>query len=149
MSIEQKITNLIESSLSSLVIELVRVKQLDKDTIQIMIDNEAGVNVDDCAKVSRLVGNVLYVTEGFADFGIEVTSPGLDRPLVKLEHFIKCKGKKVKLSTQMLVDGQKRFNGILTDVDADNNKITLTCENKVVVLDLEQVQSANLQYENN
>ncbi len=149
MSIENKVTSMIEPPLNGLGYELVRVKQMDKDVIQIMIDNDGGVNVDDCAVVARLVNNILYVTDGFADYSLEVSSPGLDRPLIKKEHFIKCIGKRIKLNTQTLIDGQKRFNGKLSEVDADSNKITLTCENKVVVIDLDQVQSANLQYENN
>jgi ribosome maturation factor RimP len=147
MSIEQKIIELIEPSVTSLEYELVRVKQIDKDTIQIMIDGESGVNVDDCAKISRLAKNILYVEEGLSEFGLEVTSPGIDRPLIKIEHYSKSIGQRVKLATQMLIDGQKRFNGILTEVDSENNKITLTCGNKAVVIELDQVQSANIQYE--
>lgn len=149
MSIEQKIIELIEPSVNSLDYELYRVKQIDKDTIQIMIDNENGVNVDDCAKISRIIKNILYIEEGLAEFGLEVTSPGVDRPLIKIEHYNRYKGKKIKLTTKLLIDNQKRFNGIITEVDLNNNKITLTCENKVVAIELSQVQSANIQYELN
>lgn len=149
MSVEQKIIELIEPSVNSLDYELYRVKQIDKDTIQIMIDGTEGVNVDDCAKVSKLVRNILYVEEGLSEFGLEVTSPGIDRPLIKIEHYNKYKGKKIKLTALTLIDGQKRFNGIITEVNLENNNITLTCDNKVVVVELDQVQSANLQYELN
>ncbi len=147
MSVEQKIISLIEVPLNNLDYELVRVKQMDKETIQIMIDSEAGVNVDDCAKVTRLVKNILYVAEICQDYNLEVSSPGLDRPLIKLEHFTKCLGKKIKLNTHALIDGQKRFNGILSKVDSNDNTITLTCEHKVAVIGFDQIQSANVQYE--
>jgi ribosome maturation factor RimP len=149
MGIEQKIIELIEPSVNSLDYELYRVKQIDKDTIQIMIDHENGVNVDDCAKISRIIKNILYIEEGLSEFDLEVTSPGIDRPLIKIEHYSRYKGKRIKLTTKMLIDNQKRFNGIITEVDLNNNKITLTCENKVVAIELGQVQSANIQYELN
>lgn len=146
MSIEQKVTSLIKDSLNSLGYELVRVKQVGKDVIQIMIDSEEGVNIDNCAKVTKLVNNILYVAEISKDYDLEVTSPGLDRPLIKAEHFMKYIGSKIKLNTYALIDGQKRFNAKLEAFDSETNQITLVYDNKIVVIDLDQVQSANLQY---
>lgn len=145
MSIETKIIGLIEAPLNGLGYELVRVKQIDKDTVQVMIDGEAGVTIEDCTKATRLIGRILQVAE-IEDFGLEVSSPGMDRPLIKPEHYLKFIGQNVKLTTQMLIDGQKRFVGKLTGFNKENNNIELTCENKVVQIDLEQVQSANLHY---
>lgn len=146
MSVEQKVTDLIEESLDSLGYELVRVKQLGKDVIQIMIDSKEGVNIDNCAKVTKLINNILYVAEMSNDYNLEVSSPGLDRPLIKAEHFMKYIDSKIKLNTYVLIDGQKRFNGTLEAFDSETNQITLACDSKKVVIDLDQVQSANLQY---
>lgn len=146
MHIEQKITSLIEPALNSLNYELIRVKQLDRETIQIMIDAEAGVNITDCTKATHLINDILQVAEIRDLYNLEVTSPGLDRPLIKPEHFAKFVGNNIKLNTKNLIDGQKKFLGRLTGFDSDQNIISLTCENKALTIALDQVQSANLQY---
>jgi ribosome maturation factor RimP len=146
MHIEQKITSLIEPALQSLNCELVRVKQIGQDVIQVMIDTETGANIDDCTKATHLINNILQVAELSDHYSLEVSSPGLDRPLIKPEHFAKFIGHTIKLNTQTLVDGQKRFLGKLTAFDNDNNIITLAFEDKVVLISLDQVQSANLHY---
>ena len=145
--IENKITNLIEPVLNNLGYELVRVKQIDQDVLQIMLDSEGGIGIDECTKASKLISNILYV-EGLSEtYGFEVSSPGLDRPLIKPEHFIKFIGSSIKLTAKEAIDGKKKFTGKL--VKFEDNSITLSYEDKLVVIALEQVQSANLIYENN
>ena len=145
--IETKIVELIEPALNDLGYELVRVKQLADDVIQIMIDNEAGVNIDDCAKATRLINDILQVAEIDDRYNLEVSSPGIDRPLIKPEHFLKFIGHNIKLNSQILIDGQKRFVGKLTGFNKENNDIEITCEDKVVSVAFDQMQSANIQYQ--
>lgn len=149
MQIEQKITSLIEPALESLEYELVRVKHMGQDVLQIMIDSENGVNIDDCTKATHLIRSVLQVAEMADIYNLEVSSPGIDRPLIKPAHYIKFTGNMVKLNSQSLIDGQKRFLGKLTDFDNVNHVITLSLEDKVVKIPLEQVHTANLYYEYN
>ena len=146
MAIEAKIISLIEAPLNGLGYELVRVKQVDQDTVQVMLDSEAGVTIEDCTKATKLINRILQVAEISDQYSLEVSSPGVDRPLIKPEHYLKFIGQDIKLTSQMLIDGQKRFVGKLTGFNKENNIIELTCENKVVQIDLDQVQSANLQY---
>lgn len=145
--IEKKIVALIEPALNNLGYELVRVKQVGSDVIQVMIDNDAGVNIDDCTKATRLINDVLQVAEISDSYNLEVSSPGLDRPLIKPEHFVKFIGHNIKLNSQILIDGQKRFIGKLTGFNKENNDIEITCGDKVVLIAFDQVQSANLQYQ--
>lgn len=145
MSIEEKIKDLIEPALNSLGYELVRVKQISKDVIQVLLDSEKGVNISDCTKSTKLIRNILHVAE-IGDYNLEVSSPGLDRPLIKPEHFKRFIGSEVKLSTNMLVDGQKKFVGILTNFDSETNEITITCGDNVITIDFKQMQSTNLYY---
>jgi ribosome maturation factor RimP len=145
MSIEEKIQNLIEPALNSLGYELLRVKQISKDVIQILLDSENGINISDCTKSTKLIRNILHVSE-IENYNLEVSSPGLDRPLIKPEHFKKFIGSEVKISTNMLIDGQKKFVGKLTDFNLDTNEITIICEDKIVVIDFKQMQSTNLYY---
>ena len=145
MSIEEKIQNLIEPALNSLGYELVRVKQISKDVMQILLDSEKGVDISDCTKSTKLIRNILHVAE-IGDYNLEVSSPGLDRPLIKPEHFKRFIGSEIKLSTNMLVDGQKKFVGKLTDFDSETYKITITCGENVINIDFKQMQSTNLYY---
>jgi ribosome maturation factor RimP len=146
MTIEQKITTLIEATVNSLEYELVRVKQIGNDVIQIMIDKDSGVSIDDCAKLTRLVSRILQVAEISDSYRLEVSSPGLDRPLLKPEHFTKFVGNEIKLTAQVLIDGQKRFIGKLTNFNVETQQITLVCESKVITIDFNQIESANLYY---
>lgn len=146
MSIEEKIANLVEPALNSLGYELIRIKQTGGDILQILIDTEQGIGIDECTKATKLIRNILQVAEMGDIFSLEVSSPGLDRPLLKPDHFKKFIGNDVKLSTSILIDGQKRFIGKLTDFNQETNQITLTCEDKVVTIEFNQMQSTNLYY---
>jgi len=144
--IEQKINALIEQPLNSLGYELVRTKLIGNDIIQILIDNDAGINIQDCTKATRLINNILQVAE-INDYGLEVSSPGADRPLIKPEHFLKFIGEYIKLTANELIDGQKKFIGKLTNFNKETNDIEITLENKKVVINLKQMQSANLSFQ--
>jgi ribosome maturation factor RimP len=146
MSIETKIINLIEPALNSLGYELVRVKQIGNDVLQILIDSEQGIGIDECTKATKLIKNILHVSEMGDIFNLEVSSPGLDRPLLKPDHFKKFIGNDVKLNTSILIDGQKRFIGKLTDFNQETQQITLTCDDKIVTIEFNQMQSTNLYY---
>ncbi len=148
MSIEDKITNLIESALNGLGYELIRVKQISNDVLQIMIDTDQGIGIDECTKATKLIKNILQIAEMGDLYGLEISSPGLDRPLLKPEHFTKFIGHEVRLNTNILIDGQKRFIAKLTDFDQETHQITLTCENKIVTIEFNQMQSTNLYYNN-
>lgn len=146
MSIEKKISDLIEAPLEQLGYELIRVKNIGNDVMQIIIDNEHGVNINDCTKATKLIRNILHVAELSGDFGLEVSSPGVERPLVKPIHFQKYIGSIIKLNSTIPVEGQKKFIGKLEKFDQEHNIITLTCEERTVNINFEQVQAASLFY---
>ncbi len=146
MSIEKKITDLIELPLEQMGYELIRVKNIGNDVLQIMIDSEKNININDCTKATKLIRNILHVANLDDAFGLEVSSPGIERPLVKPAHFQKYIGKLIKLNSTTAVDGQKKFIGVLESFNNTSNKITLTCDGRTVNIDFEQVQSASLFY---
>ncbi|MEK6734146.1 MAG: ribosome maturation factor RimP [Pseudomonadota bacterium] len=149
MTLEEKIEALIEPGLKTLGFEIVRVKPIGDDILQIMLDSEQGVGIEDCSKATKLIRNILHVSEMGDLYSLEVSSPGLDRPLIKPEHYTRFVGKDVKIKTNILVEGQKRFVGKLTNFDLKTNQITLTCEDKILNIEFEQVQAANLYYKFN
>ena len=117
--------DLIEPIVAEAGYELVRVMSIGQvnQTLQVMIDNLDGsdITVDDCAKVSHLLSEMLDEKDPIADkYSLEVSSPGLDRPLTKLEHFQRYTGYEIKLETGEKVDNRKRFKGKIVEVDNDN-----------------------------
>ena len=117
--------DLIEPVVTKAGYELVRVMSIGQvnQTLQVMIDNLDGsdITVDDCAKVSHLISEMLDEKDPIADkYSLEVSSPGLDRPLTKLKHFQRYVGYEIKLETENKVDNRKRFKGKIIEVDNDN-----------------------------
>ena len=118
--------DLIEPVVTKAGYELVRVMTIGQanPTLQVMIDTIGGktpLTVDDCAKVSRLLSDVLDEKDPIKDkYSLEVSSPGLDRPLTKLEHFMRYQGYEVKVETEEKVENRKRFKGKIAKVAGDN-----------------------------
>ena len=101
--------------------ELVRVRLMGgkSATLQVMADRpEGGIEVDDCADISTAVSAVLDVEDPITDtYTLEVSSPGIDRPLTRLKDFATFEGYEAKLETSELIDGRKRFKGVLAGVE--------------------------------
>ena len=118
-----QIHSLIEPVLKVQGYELVLAEHVSgQGVLRLFIDKEGGVTLDDCATVSRLVGDLLDA-EGLSDaidgrYRLEVSSPGLDRPLVKPEHFQRFVGSRAKLTTKLPHDGRRRFEGEILEADA-------------------------------
>lgn len=146
MSMEINIYKLIEPALGAMGYELIRVKKIGSELLQIMIDSDNGIDIEDCTKATKLIRNILHVAELDNLFNLEVSSPGLDRPLTKPEHYQRFINNDVKLNTSFLIDGRKKFIGKLTDFNSETNQITLSYENKTIVIELSQIQSTNLYF---
>jgi ribosome maturation factor RimP len=112
--------------------------------LRLYIDHAEGVTLEDCSRVSRLVGDVLDAEAGLEDaegisgrYTLEVSSPGLDRPLVRPEHYRRFVGEKVRLAlvTPVVPEGGRKLSGVLADasdtgidVDVDGQRHTVTYE---------------------
>lgn len=93
------------------------------------IDKEGGISIDDCEKVSRRLSDVLDEKDYIDDtYIMEVSSPGLGRPLKKEKDFKRSLGKEVDIRTYRMIDKQKEFTGILKDYDKDTVTIELDDE---------------------
>ena len=107
------------------------------------IDSPGGITVDDCERVSRQVSDVLAVenmVEG--EYTLEVSSPGLDRPLVKQEHFEQAQGKDVFIRMQGLYLGRRKFRGSL--LEARNDTVLVEVDGESYELLYSEMQRANL-----
>src|SRR5262245_53481048 len=110
---------LIEPTLRDLGFDLVQVRMVggNRRTLQVMAepaDRERAMTVDDCATISRAVSAVLDVADPIEGaYSLEVSSPGIDRPLVRREDFARFAGSEAKLECEPALQGRKRFRGML------------------------------------
>ena len=115
-----------------------------KDPVLVVyIDRPGGIAVDDCERVSREVAALLDVEDPIpGHYNLEVSSPGLDRPLFTLEQFQRFSGEEVKLSLFAPVDGRRRFKGRI--VGAGDGKVRLEQNGTEVELDMGNIAKARL-----
>lgn len=112
------IHELLEPGADALGYELVAVELTGGDTsiVRVYIDTPNGVTVTDCSKASRQFSAILDVEDPISNrYTLEVSSPGMDRPLAKPAHFQKVVGEEVKIKMTTLVDGRRRFTGQLVE----------------------------------
>ena len=152
MTLTEKIEALIEPSLTHEGYSVVRLQitGIQRKTLQLMIErlDEVEVNIDDCVRVSRYVSSLLDVEDPIPfEYTLEVSSPGLDRPLVKKSDYKRFSGHKIKLTLNEAVENRKKFVASLDS--ADDEKITVSInssDEEVIVFDIayHQIQNAKL-----
>jgi ribosome maturation factor RimP len=144
-----KLTMLAEEVAEDNDVELVDVELLGsgrKSILRVFIDREGGVGLDDCRKVSRQLEALLDVEDPIpGSYTLEVSSPGIDRPLKKIEDFVKYKGRKVKIVTKDKIDDQSYFVGTINDVWDSNIMIELKKE--TISVPFETIKKATLEIE--
>jgi len=114
-----------------------------RSILRIYIDHADGIGVDHCAQVSRQVGSVLDVEDPIShDYVLEVSSPGMDRPLFRLEHYQQSVGEVVELKLRMPFDGRRKFKGTLNGVEGED--IVLHVEDHEYLLPVELIDKAHI-----
>ena len=131
--LEQRIEEIIGPAVQDLGFEVVRVQLLGghNPRLQIMAEPIVGDNmtIDHCATISRTVSAILDVDDPIEGaYTLEVSSPGLDRPLVKIRDFERFAGFEARIETNEAVDGRKRFRGRLSGVEGENIAIEMDGE---------------------
>lgn len=147
--IAEQVADLVESSLEEMGFELVDVEYLSRHgkwVLRLYIDKEGGVTLDDCARVSREIGDLMDVKDVIIhEYVLEVSSPGLDRPLKKEKDLRHAIGKKIKVKTVAPVKGRRNYTGYLRDFQ--EGILHMELENGQVHLPWKEVDKANLVYE--
>jgi len=111
--------------------------------LRLYIDHEDGIQLDDCTDVSNQVSALLDVEDPIpGHYNLEVSSPGLDRPLRGVRDFERFCGEIVKLRTGMAIDGRRNFKGRLRGVEGD--QISIECDGKLFSLPLRSIEKARL-----
>jgi len=120
----------------------------NNSVLRLFIDHENGIDVDDCAEVSRQVGAILDVEDPISsEFNLEVSSPGLDRPLFDKPHFEAVIGEVIEVKLSMPLSGRRKFKGCLVAVE--NDTLVVTVDNEDYDLVLGNIVKANLVFNHN
>lgn len=144
--LEKRLTDMLAAPVEAIGYELIGLEFIragKHSTLRVYIDSENGVDVDDCADVSRQVSAVLDVEDPITtEYNLEVSSPGMDRPLFKAEHYAAVVGETISLKLHLAHDGRRNFKGEL--VKSDEQCFTLLVDNESFELAYDNVLKANL-----
>lgn len=142
-AIEELVNPIVEANNLELV-DVVYVKEGGRWFLRLFIDKEDGrIGLDDCQLISRAIEPVLDEHDLIPNsYSLEVSSPGLERPLKKLSDFDRFKGKRASINTFAPINGQKRFKGVLNGIL--DTGVRLSIADQEVIIPFEQVAKAKL-----
>ncbi|MFO1209635.1 MAG: ribosome maturation factor RimP [Amaricoccus sp.] len=145
-AIDRRLAAIVRPTIEGLGFELVRIRLMGgkRAVLQIMAERPAGgIEVDDCAKISRSVSAVLDVEDPIAsEYVLEVSSPGIDRPLTRLKDFERWAGYEAKLETGEPIDGRRRFKGMLQGIQ--DGEVLLEIPEGTIGLNFDMISDAKL-----
>ena len=145
-AIDRRIAAIVQPVIEGLGYELVRIRVMggENKTLQIMADRpEGGINVDDCGKISSAVSAVLDVEDPLSDaYTLEVSSPGIDRPLTRMKDFDAWIGYDTKIELSDPIDNRKRFRGKVAGTEGD--EVLIEIDEGIIGLKFEWLADAKL-----
>ncbi len=143
----QKLRRVLAAVVETMGYELVGVEfhaRHDNSLLRIYIDGENGIALDDCQRVSHQLGGVLDVEDPIAGrYTLEISSPGLDRPLFEPRHFVRFAGSEVRIQLRELLDGRRKLVGRLLGMHDDDVAI-IDSEGREWRVPLERIEKARL-----
>ena len=147
MNQEIKIKSLIDPIIASLGYELIQIQIFHESTrrLQIMVERQDGADltVEDCSMISKEISIILDVNDPIeGNYLLEVSSPGIDRPLFQLKDFKKYAGFDVRVDMNNLFQGRKKFKGKLTGIEGDN--VSIRINEETYMLPISEIQKAKL-----
>ena len=145
---EQSLYDLLAPAAQDLGYEIVRIRMMGskRPTLQIMAETfDGSMTSGDCEKLSRGLGPILEAHDPISgEYNLEISSPGIDRPLTRLKDFDRWAGFRAKLELNRMVEGQKRFAGVLVGSDNDNVSIDLDGEEETALIPFAWLHNAKL-----
>lgn len=147
MKSSPQITELVRNVVEPMGYELLGCEMVSQGSagniFRVYIDHDAGITIDDCSDVSHQLSGVLDVEDPIkGNYYLEVSSPGLDRPLFEAAHYDRFVGDEVSLKTMVALNGRKKFKGKL--LGRQENQITLLIDGQEIAISIDQIEKANL-----
>ncbi|AZQ84124.1 ribosome maturation factor RimP [Colwellia sp. Arc7-635] len=148
---EHKLTAMLRPAVEETGKELLGVEYIsagNHSVLRLFIDHENGIDVDDCAEVSRQVGAILDVEDPISsEYSLEVSSPGLDRPLFEKAQFAAVVDETVEVKISMPLNGRRKFKGKLVTIE--NDSLIVMVDNEEYELVISNIDKAHLVYNHN
>lgn len=145
-AIDRRLAEIVQPLIEGMGFELVRIRLMSgkTTTLQIMAQKPDGtIEVDDCGEISTAVSAILDVEDPILDaYALEVSSPGIDRPLTRLKDFDTWEGYEAKIETTELIDGRRRFKGDIAGTEGD--EVLITIEEGTIGLKFDWLSDAKL-----
>lgn len=145
-TLEQRLTELFEAPVAALGFELWGIEFIragKHSTLRVFIDSPNGVTVDGCAEVSQQISAIMDVEDPITtEYYLEVSSPGLDRALMKIEHFQRYLGETASIMLRLAMNNRRKFKGIIKQIDGE--MITITVDGQDMTIAFANIQQANL-----
>ncbi len=146
--LEQRIEELVVPAVAAAGFDLVRIRVTGKEmlTLQIMAERpDRTMSAEDCATLSRTLSPILEEADPIAGpYRLEVSSPGIDRPLVRLKDYVDWQGYDAKIELDRLIEGRKKLKGVLAGVDGDSVCLDIEGEEETALIPLAWVKTAKL-----
>lgn len=125
------------------LIEIEYVPNPKYGVLRLYIDSENGILIDDCSDVSHQISALIDVEDPLpGSFNLEISSPGMDRPLRKMQDFVRFEGEQVKIKTTVPQEGQRNFTGVIGPIEDD--ALLLECDDRKVRLPMSMIDKARL-----
>ena len=142
----ESLKEMLEPAVNAVGMELWGIEYLSQgkhSILRVYIDSEDGVTIDNCEAVSHQVSGVLDVEDPInGEYNLEVSSPGMDRPLFNFDQFAMYQGELIKVRLQMAVNGMRNFTGKL--LEAKDDVLTFQVDNQQLTVSINQIDKANL-----
>lgn len=145
----QEVTRIIEPILEEMGLELIDIEYLSENgrwVLRLFLDKEGGITLDDCAKASREIGDLIDIKDVIShEYVFEVSSPGLNRRLKRDKDFLQAIGQKIRVKMAVPVEERRNFTGYLRDFK--DGMLNLETAATLVLLPLKDIERANIVYE--
>ncbi|KRB48629.1 MAG: ribosome maturation factor RimP [Pseudomonadota bacterium] len=146
---DQRLVELLDPVAEAAGYEIVRLRLMGSDharRLQIMAETPDGeMVVEDCARLSRAISEIMDAADPISgEYTLEVSSPGVDRPLTRLKDFVTYEGHEARIELDRVAEGRKRFRGVLAGVEGDNIGIDLEGEEATAMVPFSWIVDAKL-----
>ena len=148
MTVQERLRQVLQAAIEDEGYEMIHMELAlagTRSVLRIFIDKPGGITLDDCRQVSERVSAILDVEDLIpVQYTLEVSSPGLDRPLLREQDYVRFQGRRARVRTRLAINGQRNFKGVLQRCQEGTVYLQEDDQGEPVPIPLENIQKANL-----